>query len=518
MARRQSSGGPDPSGGEEIEDVLHNGLVKVQTKSLGVPAIVILFVVVLGIGIASIASANSGQFIYTLDDPYIHLALARNIANGHYGINAGESSSPSSSLVWPLILAPFASFPWADFVPLAVCLASAALLAIIAGRELPWWALTGFLVLTNAVGLALTGMEHSLQVLLSVVAAYGLIRFVRSQETPLWWLASLAIQPSVRYENLIVTVCCCVFLMRNSKSREGWITLGVAILPLLLFSVFLKGLGLSALPSSILAKDAAGTGNPALTIAKNGFKNLRDTPIEAVIMIFVTAWVFLAARQRSGPIRTAGLTIVVAGTLHLLLGRFGWMSRYEPYMLGFLLLGASMFWAHVDGRWRAVLVVGLTYPVAYYAMQTSRVTYFSHRIYVQQDQMARFVRDYWQKPVAVNDLGLVGWNGGQYVLDLWGLASQNARLARSRKEQGWMGRIVDAHDVRLVMIYDHWLPDRPASWIKVASLTRDESVQNLDNSVSIYATDTESAREASTKLKRFAPTLPADAHLVFGLR
>src|SRR5687768_7918900 len=38
-----------------------------------------------------------GDFSYTLDDPYIHLALAENIAIGHYGIDPSESSAPASS-------------------------------------------------------------------------------------------------------------------------------------------------------------------------------------------------------------------------------------------------------------------------------------------------------------------------------------------------------------------------------------------------------------------------------------
>ena len=33
--------------------------------------------------------------IYSLDDPYIHLALARQILHGHYGINPGEFAAPS---------------------------------------------------------------------------------------------------------------------------------------------------------------------------------------------------------------------------------------------------------------------------------------------------------------------------------------------------------------------------------------------------------------------------------------
>jgi len=47
-----------------------------------------------------------GHFTYTLDDAYIHLAMAENIYQGHYGINLSEASSPSSNVLWPFLLVP----------------------------------------------------------------------------------------------------------------------------------------------------------------------------------------------------------------------------------------------------------------------------------------------------------------------------------------------------------------------------------------------------------------------------
>ena len=60
-----------------------------------------LFCIVLAISI----DLADGHLIYTLDDPYIHLAVARNILLGGYGVNATEFSSPSSSILWPWLLA-----------------------------------------------------------------------------------------------------------------------------------------------------------------------------------------------------------------------------------------------------------------------------------------------------------------------------------------------------------------------------------------------------------------------------
>jgi len=52
------------------------------------------------LGLIAILVLNKGTFTYTLDDPYIHLAVAEQIASGHYGINSTEFSAPCSSAIW----------------------------------------------------------------------------------------------------------------------------------------------------------------------------------------------------------------------------------------------------------------------------------------------------------------------------------------------------------------------------------------------------------------------------------
>src|SRR5918998_1175737 len=64
-----------------------------------------------------------GAIFYTLDDPYIHLALAERIALGHYGINFGEVTAPSSSILWPFLLLPGVGTGWHVWLPLAINLA-----------------------------------------------------------------------------------------------------------------------------------------------------------------------------------------------------------------------------------------------------------------------------------------------------------------------------------------------------------------------------------------------------------
>ena len=84
-----------------------------------------VFSIVACIEFIAIWVMNSGRFIFTLDDAYIHLALAENITNGHYGVNEGEFSAPSSSILWPFIIAPFARFSLGVYAVLAINTAAA---------------------------------------------------------------------------------------------------------------------------------------------------------------------------------------------------------------------------------------------------------------------------------------------------------------------------------------------------------------------------------------------------------
>src|SRR5213594_2619498 len=79
----------------------------------------------------AILRLNGGHFTYTIDDPYIHLALAERIRGGHYGINPGEPSAPSSTILWPFLLAPFAGSGIAEYLPLLIGIAAISATAIL---------------------------------------------------------------------------------------------------------------------------------------------------------------------------------------------------------------------------------------------------------------------------------------------------------------------------------------------------------------------------------------------------
>src|SRR5687767_8062968 len=137
--------------------------------------------------ISSSMLLSDGKLIYTLDDPYIHLAVAENILRGGYGVNIQEYSSPSSSMLYPFLLAVTEFVGLGSWGPLIINLiaTAAALLAVgelITRHIVVRSSCSGFFALTiglivaasmNSWGLPMTGMEHSLHVLTVALVILG---------------------------------------------------------------------------------------------------------------------------------------------------------------------------------------------------------------------------------------------------------------------------------------------------------------------------------------------------------
>jgi len=118
--------------------------------------------------------------------------------------------------------------------------------------------------------------------------------------------------------------------------------------------------------------------------------------------------------------RQLAFITLLAIAIHMFVGRFGWFSRYEIYIWIFSLLTITFLYA---GRLQSSLYqcknnsklkdLGVVAVLALFTLNSGYRyigTYIlsplgSRDIYQQQYQMHRFVTEYYNKPVAVNDLG-----------------------------------------------------------------------------------------------------------------
>ena len=484
---------------------------------------------------------NGGYFTYTLDDPYIHLALAENILQGHYGVNAAEYSAPSSSILWPLLLAPLTALPYTDLWLLLLNTVFAGATVMVAGRILQMIELEAgepfssrarlvllglFIVCSNVIGLVFTGMEHSLQVLVALVIFAGLLEHVQSDKVPGYLWAAIILAPLIRFECLSLSGTALLYLALNKALLKSMISGAIIAALLLAFSAFLLSLGLGYLPDSILAKSSvasSGLGKLAMNVERN-LSLVTPKGITLLVLscfFFHCAWFKSVARKKRLLAFCIGLAIVG----HLLVGRIGWYFRYEIYLWTVSLALLLYIWrvpflprvSKFEQRFTqgligfCIIIATLEHLVAYVSTPVA-----ASNIYHQQAQMQRFILDYYRQPVAVNDLGLATYQNDLYVLDLWGLGSSEARILRKGSDSvEWMNKLVEEKNIQLVMIYhdEIWFPDVPASWHKVAELSITGFAVTARFPVSFFAVNSNVADNLIPQLKDFAESLPEGSRL-----
>ncbi len=497
----------------------------------------VLYALVVAVLIALIARGSAG-FSYSLDDPYIHLALAQHIAHGTYGINAGETTSPASSVLWPFLLVPFADSAIRAWAPLVLNLIAGAALCLLLGnfverfygsrlRSGPArWSLASLLVLAgNLGGLTLLGMEHTTQVLLCAGCAYGIAESYFGRRFPAWSLACAALAPSLRYEDLALTLAVCLACWLQGRRLAGVVVGALSLIPLLAMGLFLHAHGLAPLPNSVIVKGgviSARThllpGAPLLDhfltiVAVNARAYLLvwdRWPLTLLLaMLFAQTW--YARRQAAK--RNALLSGLIGLVVIMAVGPYGYFFRYDvAYRLFAFLLVFAVCTQH---RWfgnlhaqALALLAGFVYVAA--LLQTPAA---ASAIAHEQKQMQVFSQNFYGQNVAVNDLGWVSFDSRDefYILDLAGLASNEASRQRV-KDAAWLDAIVQRHNVGLAMIYPYWFASIPADWTQVALLQR---TGTGPSAVTFYATQIGDERRIRDELKSFAPSLPSGSTLVF---
>ncbi|MCB9666068.1 MAG: hypothetical protein H6732_18315 [Alphaproteobacteria bacterium] len=483
-----------------------------------------------------VVRACGGRFVYLLDDPYIHLALAENLASGHHGVNLGEASSPSSSLIWPWLLVPFVHTGLAELAPL--CLNLLAGVAVWLGvdrvgsrlidptspsRE-AWRAALGVavLVLGNLTVLPLLGMEHTLHVALGVWVLVGLAEEGDTGRVPPWLVAALVLEPWVRYEGVGVLVAGAGWLAWRGHRGAAFVAGLLGLGGLVAYSAVLLGLGLDALPTSVHVK-AGFAERGLLGVVKRLVNSLVEQHGGGVPLGGALIAGALALRHRVPEARWLVVPATV-GVGHYLVGRYGWYGRYEIYATLFVGLGVALGIARLDpgltrrvplpalgvGLW--VLLAGFGAGYVDHALHAPDAARNIHR---NQAQLHRFVVDHLRGPVAVNDLGWVSWRNEAYVLDLWGLASREAYLARvTAQDPAWMAALADRHDVPVAFLFATWFPEVPSDWTHLGALVDEGRVEVVpEGRVEIWATRRGAADALRPLLTAWAEGLPPGAHL-----
>lgn len=486
---------------------------------------------------------NQGYLAYPLDDPYIHMAMAKNVAlHGVWGVTRYEFSSTSSSPLWTALLAAvYRMFGVGTAAPLWLNVVSGSIAIWIANGMFrrnncgAWWTFAGLVALIAGSALptlTITGMEHTLHGLLtlafvaSAVAVIDGTRVTRSGRVLALLAAALA---STRYEGLFAIAVVAVALVVTGRLALAVLTVAAGMAPVLLYGAWSMSHGWYFLPNSVLLKgnvpDASAYGIAKVLIGWNALNALQQTPH---LLVLLAAALVLALRTAAVTTTATALTGIFVGAtlLHLQFAKTGWFFRYEAYllMLGLVVVGsAAGSWVQ-DLRARAVgapgwlrlavatlLIAIVGAPIAVRSVRAFLSTpAFTKITYDQQVQMGRFLADtYSGRTIVVNDIGAVNFFADIEIVDLVGLASMDVARLRRRGEPGpWIEPLVGKR-ADIAIVYDSWLKENGGvteAWQKAGEWSG--AVPN--STVAFYAIGTEHVEQLHANLKAFTASLPPD--------
>lgn len=501
---------------------------------------------------------TEGVVSYPVDDTFIHLALAKQLAlHGVYGVSPHQFTAASSSIGWPFILAFAILIAGAKvWLPLALnAVFAVALLfsvdrlvirlapaASVLSRTLICLAV---MVLTPMATLVILGMEHTAHAAANIAllgtAVLWLVDDAPDAKTSLRRVLGVAAWAGAttlwRYEGMFpVAIVVALALARRRVRPAALIALGGAV-PIVLFGVYSKAHGAHFLPTPVLLKGRhfdLGDVSAYFDLLGGDLLDRFGTEGYALaIAVAIAALAFYLVRRDGFWTANVLALLTTLGTviLHLELASVGWFFRYESYLLatGVAVIGATLARLLPPPRelWRiaraekvrviaaVVGVVILSAPVWRRAIAANNNTPQACRnIYEQQMQTARFLSaQFPDKRVAVNDIGAVAWLDNGDVVDLVGLATLAVAEAKHLKLDTAMSRedfVRLTAGVQVAVIYDDWFKENnlPSTWLRVARWTIRDNKSCAFPTVAIYATDPERYPEVIDAVRAFQPKLP----------
>jgi len=508
-----------------------------------------------------IKGQTGGLFVYPLDDSYIHLALARNLALHHvWGIEPTRFASASSSPGWTLLLASIDTLAGPHLLfglILDVAFTVAFLFTVDYGLRsfapsAKVWFRYATLVLiilgTPLVSLTLMGMEHTAQtfsVFLLVVFCVQILAMKPDAVIPRWKKIAVVLLAmfagAIRYETAfaIVPICACLL-----ARRRPWLSLAIglaAALPPVAFGLYFYRHSGLWLPYSVVVKQTQLSA-PPVQFAVESFKRVLGSPFFIGVALVLLLWL-LRYRGR-GFWDSSQLLLFFTGwitVLHLEFAKTGWLMRYEGYFYALLLFSLAVAVTAAGSPleklqrgwtgpvWRKIAVCVTVIAVMVLTYQGIRrierglvdAVRASVDRYLEHIQMAHFASvAYEGQPIVVNDIGTLAYYGDSHLLDMMGLGSlEVARAAHQRRpfHAADMKAWAFSERASIAILQSQWRDvarNIPSDWIKVWTWQIPRNVAfPLDYDISFFAITPREVPKLCRNLNQFQ--LPPADKVVF---
>jgi len=457
-------------------------------RNILIPGLLVLLSLIVSLSYVSYTNSRIGNFTFPLDDAWIHLTFARNLAR-HHSLSYHPdlpSTSGSTAPFYTMILAIGFLFVENEFLlgggaSLLFFLGSVVLFHTVCrklfprGIWLPFCLSLLFATEWRLLWSSISGMETTLFIFFLLFSLY----FLTLSGKRGWYLSGLflGIGIWIRPEVLILAFPVAFYLLIERKHSRGDIG-GFALCFLipafgyLLFNLFLSG---TPLPNTFYAKGAFYRGFSRMEYLGDAIRFFLQAPLVPLLPFYLLCLIDAGKSLLKGKVEIQ--TLVAIFPL-LLIGAYLWRipllferGRYIQPCLPFFLLGAGFsierFWNTLKAGKRekiAALVAGIL------IMAVSLGSAVSHRLHYCSDarlilfrhvKTAAWVRDHVPKgeTIAAHDIGALGYYSGHPLLDLAGLIDPGAiRLMDAPEKQARLLREKGVHYLVIALDWKQFHP------------------------------------------------------------
>lgn len=500
---------------------------------------------------------QTGHIVYPLDDPYIHMAMARHLAEHEiFGVSLAGFSASSSSPLWTLLVAAcFKVLGNREIIPVLINLLVGSILTFHLAVMLfqttrshrMSLSITWFMIfLLPLPTLICLGMEHTLHIWLVLIWIERAVRVLTGESierhgAALFILGVLA--TLTRYETGFVAVPL-LFLFMMKRQWFGCLSIFLACgIPIVTVGIIQMFMGWDFFPSSFTSKSALVASGWGFwdQVAKRIYGQLFGTPhLTLPFILSFTAIGHQIANQRGPGSHSAGsiwnFTFIVSSILHCSFASTGWFYRYEAYLLGMAVVSLSVIaipagelfrlaWNRWNNAWEKTWARAMILALVCFTLVPLNKNLFSiqnivpgaYNIYSQQYQMGLFLSEYYpSETIAANDIGAINFLADIECLDLMALGSYEPRLANRQNQ--WGPRFLDnwatARNASIAILYESWYRDViPPTWIKIGEWKVDRKLTVADSTVAFFAIGPGQADRLHNNLVDFEPRMPAGTTL-----
>ncbi|SFW90859.1 hypothetical protein [Chitinophaga sancti] len=503
---------------------------------------------------------TKGIFSYSLDDPFIHMAIAKNIVlHNTWGVTKYEFASASSSILYPLVLAIFFKFFGVNIIaPFIINIIAAIILIILIQKRyhklgippiFQLLGLTGIIFLTPLAYIISTGMEHTLQILFCYLIIFSFADWITHEikngnkkwkiPLPLYIYGMLV--TSIRYEGIFIIITVCLILFFLGKIIPVIIYGFISVCPVLIYGFYSKLHGGFFLPNSVILKsdNLSLSANSLVTFFTRIPEKLyyphammHDLLIQKTLIILpLLYFLFKNKIPDKTNIRYCIILITAITVTHLLFAKIDFSYRYESYLIVMCLVLVFCIIPYISFDFEnfkinssSIISIGLSVYLVIPFLErgfdsSSTIVPISKRYFNQNYSMAQFIHKYYDGvPIAVYDLGEVSYfNNNSYILDIGGLG--NNEVAKSYHggyyNYNFINNIVKEKDIKIAAVFDISIPSQIQSkWKKVATWhSLDFEIPHYD--LQFYAVDSTYTANLLANLKNYEKVVPKNEIITY---